>query len=117
MLFHSVFDISLASIFLQDNSQDPRAISPSSDTAPELTGRATPPPTSTNQNQAKTREKPKQKKDRLPKLTLQGLKEDSVAECLFDTYKSARITFQFGIKEDTAEDIAEKMVCLRIIHL
>ena len=48
---------------------------------------------------------------------MQGLKEDSVAECLFDTYKSARITFQFGIKEDTAEDIAEKMVWLKIIHL
>ena len=51
------------------------------------------------------------KKDRLPKLTLHCVKDESVAECLFDTHKNARITFQFGLKEDAPEDIADKMVC------
>lgn len=59
---------------------------------------------------AKTREKNKSKKDRLPKLTLQCVRDESVAECSFDTHRSARITFQFGIKEDAPEDIADKMV-------
>lgn len=68
------------------------------------------PTTPNNNNQASKRDKTKPKKDRLPKLTLQSLKDGSVAECLFDTFRSARITFQFGIQLDTAEDIADKMV-------
>ena len=52
----------------------------------------------------------KKKKKGKPKLTLLCVRDDSVAECLFDTFTGNRITFQFGIKEDAPEDIAQKMV-------
>ena len=59
---------------------------------------------------SKAKERTKSKKEKLPKLTLTALKDESVVECLFDTFKNTRITFLFGIKEDLPEDIAQKMV-------
>ena len=56
------------------------------------------------------REKCKSKKGKLPKLTLLCVRDETVAECSFDTHTGNRITFQFGIKEDSPEDIAQKMV-------
>lgn len=82
------------------------------DSTSSETGRTSPPIHTGNGGamHAKTREKNKSKKDRLPKLTLQCVRDESVAECSFDTHRSARITFQFGIKEDAPEDIADKMI-------
>ena len=68
-------------------------------------GRASPPVGGANANANK-----KKKKGKLPKLTLLCVRDDSVTECSFDTFTGNRITFQFGIKEDAPEDIAEKMV-------
>jgi len=96
----------------QQGTVESRSTSPTTDPSNTSTvdpqGRMS--PTTPNNNQASKRDKTKPKKDRLPKLTLQSLKDGSVAECLFDTFRSARITFQFGIQLDTAEDIADKMV-------
>ena len=58
----------------------------------------------------KTYKRSVSKRDCLPKLNLHKVIDESVAECSFETYKNARITFEFGIKEDAPEDIAEKMV-------
>lgn len=57
----------------------------------------------------------KKKKKGKPKLTLLCVRDDSVAECSFDTFTGNRITFQFGIKEDAPEDIAQKMVCFFVL--
>ncbi|XP_047122306.1 uncharacterized protein LOC100215316 [Hydra vulgaris] len=50
------------------------------------------------------------KKDFQPQLNLHKVKDNSLVECSFETYKNVRITFEFGIKEDAPEDIAEKMI-------
>lgn len=66
-------------------------------------------PANSSMSHGKVKDKGK-KKDRLPKLTLHCIKDTEIAECLFDTHKNARITFQFGLQEDAPEDIADKMV-------
>eukprot|EP00794_Sanderia_malayensis_P006327 gene6327-7052_t len=59
---------------------------------------------------SRPKEKQKAKKDRMPKVTLQSVVDENVAECLFDTFKNVKITFKFGIEDDEPEEVAEKMI-------
>ena len=63
--------------------------------------------------QARPKEKPKVKKDRKPKVTLENvISGDDVAVCMFDTFKGVKITFKFGVRDDEPEEVADKMVFL-----
>jgi len=83
-------------------------------TSPPLVGGGAPTAavtTATTNGMAGRREKnQKSKKGKSPKLTLLCVRGETVTECSFDTHTGNRITFQFGIKEDSPEDIAQKMV-------